>query len=118
MSGVEYLSLELDDPVIDEIDDEDADVSFVPDAGSERFATVLMATYENSLDCPELSGLRPVDEILTGYRADARTPPDWFRVESSGVDVGVLMMRSRAASSAGLTSRRRYATASLISLRP
>jgi ribosomal protein S18 acetylase RimI-like enzyme len=44
------------------------------------FGTVLLATYEGSLDCPELTGTRTTDDILAGYLRDDVLPPtaDWY----------------------------------------
>jgi mycothiol synthase len=33
------------------------------------FAATLLATYEDSLDCPELTGLRPVDDVIAAHKA-------------------------------------------------
>ncbi|MGD8450618.1 MAG: GNAT family N-acetyltransferase [Phycisphaerae bacterium] len=35
----------------------------------DAFATTVLATYEDSLDCPELGGLRPIDDILAAHQA-------------------------------------------------
>jgi mycothiol synthase len=34
-----------------------------------EFAQVLLATYEKSADCPELSGLRPIEAIIASHKA-------------------------------------------------
>jgi ribosomal protein S18 acetylase RimI-like enzyme len=35
----------------------------------------LLATYNDSLDCPELTGLRPIEDILAGHRAAGQFDP-------------------------------------------
>jgi ribosomal protein S18 acetylase RimI-like enzyme len=37
-----------------------------------RFAQTVLATYEHSLDCPELTGLRPIEDVLAAHRASGR----------------------------------------------
>lgn len=39
------------------------------------FAAVVSATYQDSLDCPELTGLRPIDDILASHRASGQFDP-------------------------------------------
>ncbi len=44
------------------------------------FREVLQATYRESLDMPELEGLRSLDDILTGHRAGGRFVADRWRL--------------------------------------
>ncbi len=44
------------------------------------FADVVLATYQNSLDCPELTGLRPIDDILAAHRASGRFDPQLWQL--------------------------------------
>lgn len=46
----------------------------------DEFRAVLAATYEGSLDMPELEGTRGLDEILEGYRAVGRFDPERWRL--------------------------------------
>ena len=39
------------------------------------FATTLLATYEDSLDCPELTGLRPVEDIIAAHQSSGVFDP-------------------------------------------
>ncbi len=69
------------------------DFEQVSNPGSE-FVAALTATYEGTLDCPELNGTRTGDEILSGYLAAVPRDgpfPDWFRVLDAKEPVGVLM---------------------------
>jgi mycothiol synthase len=68
---------------------------FVSRAGNEpqRLASVLEQTYIGTLDCPALDGVRPMDEVLEGYRAQGRySPEDWYLVQQDGEDVGALLL--------------------------
>lgn len=73
------------------VPDTSTQLVITPVAGPDtRFAQVLLATYEGTLDCPELNGVRSGDEILAGYEAKAdRT--DWFLVSTDGEPIGVVM---------------------------
>ncbi len=57
------------------------------------FATTLERTYDFTLDFPELSGVRTIDEILLGYRANPTYRPEhWHLASIDGEPVGVLML--------------------------
>ncbi|HEX6962889.1 MAG TPA: GNAT family N-acetyltransferase [Lacipirellula sp.] len=68
---------------------------FVPRAGQQpqRLAAVLEQTYIDTLDCPALEGVRPMNEVLDGYRAQGRYwPDDWYFVQENGQDIGALLL--------------------------
>jgi ribosomal protein S18 acetylase RimI-like enzyme len=70
-------------------------VSLAPHAGqhSARLAELIARTYEGTHDCPALDGVRRVEDVLTGYRAQGRYLPEhWYFVQSLGIDVGVLIL--------------------------
>ncbi len=57
------------------------------------FAATLDRTYEGTLDFPELSGARTIDEIVVGYRANPNYRPEhWWLASINGEPVGVLML--------------------------
>ncbi|OWK43341.1 GNAT family N-acetyltransferase [Fimbriiglobus ruber] len=73
----------------------DAPVRFVTYSaiGPNLFADVLLATYEDSRDCPELNGTRSASEIVAEYRTEAPSPPPWWLVEAGdGGPVGVVIL--------------------------
>ena len=59
-----------------------------------RFAAVVLSTYEKSLDCPALNGLRHIDDILTGHKGAAGTfdPNLWFVLCDRDDPVAVLLL--------------------------
>ncbi|MFO0849793.1 MAG: hypothetical protein U0871_14755 [Gemmataceae bacterium] len=67
------------------------------------FADALTASYDGTLDCPELNGARSADDILAGYRAMAAPdPPDWTLLRLGADPAGVLILgagRSRGSPS-------------------
>jgi ribosomal protein S18 acetylase RimI-like enzyme len=70
-------------------------VSFVGYTHCDRglFQQTLMGTYEGTLDCPELNGLRSVDEIMTGHRDQGKHDPDlWWLALQGRHTVGVLLL--------------------------
>jgi len=62
-------------------------------AHHDRLAGVVEATYEGTLDCPRLNGVRHIDAVLAGYRATGTFHPDrWLLVRHQGADVGCLLL--------------------------
>jgi GNAT superfamily N-acetyltransferase len=61
------------------------------------FAETLERTYAGSLDCPEVNGLRTMDEVLVGHRAQGRWRPEHWRLAfRDGVPAGVLLLSDMA----------------------
>jgi ribosomal protein S18 acetylase RimI-like enzyme len=61
--------------------------------GDSLFPKTLLRTYEGTLDCPEVNGVRSIDEVLEGHRAQGAYDPErWWLVRDSGGPVGVVMM--------------------------
>ena len=60
---------------------------------SERLVRLIQATYEDTLDCPLLDGLRDTADVLAGYRAVGKYRPElWQIVRQGGRDVGCLLL--------------------------
>lgn len=58
-----------------------------------RLARVVLATYEGSLDCPALDGVRDIEDVLAGYRGTGTFQPDhWAIVRHQGQDVGCVLV--------------------------
>jgi mycothiol synthase len=67
-------------------------VSFTEDTRG-LFATTILATYEASLDCPELTGLRPIDDVLASHQASGRFDPAlWELALVGGAPAGGLLL--------------------------
>ncbi len=61
-----------------------------------RLAAVVEKTYIGSLDCPEVSGLRNVEETLTAYRLAGVWRADlWFIVRLQEQEIGCLLLGDR-----------------------
>src|SRR5690606_17377683 len=58
-----------------------------------RLAGIIDATYEGTLDCPSLDGVRQTDDVLAGYaELGDHDPADWFIVRQGEDDVGCLLL--------------------------
>jgi ribosomal protein S18 acetylase RimI-like enzyme len=57
------------------------------------FAAAIIASYENSLDCPPLNGLRDVEDIIAGHKSAGEfDPADWFVLMHHEEPVAVLLL--------------------------
>ncbi len=58
-----------------------------------EFHRTLLRTYEGTLDCPEVSGVRTIEEVIAGHRAQGRFDPDrWWLARDGGRPAGVLLL--------------------------
>jgi ribosomal protein S18 acetylase RimI-like enzyme len=56
------------------------------------FHETLIRTYEGTLDCPEINGLRTIEEVIAGHKAQGRFDPSrWWLLLEVGQPVGVLL---------------------------
>jgi mycothiol synthase len=57
------------------------------------FHQTLLRTYEGTSDCPEVNGVRDLDEILEGHRAQGVHDPErWWLARAAGRPAGVLLL--------------------------
>jgi ribosomal protein S18 acetylase RimI-like enzyme len=60
---------------------------------TERLGAIIERTYEGTLDCPQLNGVRALDDVLAGYRAcGVFDPTRWFIVRRDERDIGCLLL--------------------------
>ena len=72
-----------------------SDLRFIPwpEVDPEEFIRIVEATYVDTLDCPQLNGLRETEDVLAGYRAAGVHSPDlWFLVVHDQRPVGCLIL--------------------------
>jgi ribosomal protein S18 acetylase RimI-like enzyme len=63
------------------------------DGSPDLFHRTLLRTYEETLDCPEVSGVRSLDEVLEGHRAQGTYDPGrWWLALDGDRPVGVLLL--------------------------
>ncbi|MGA2266572.1 MAG: GNAT family N-acetyltransferase [Phycisphaerae bacterium] len=64
----------------------------------EELASVITATYEDSLDCPPLHGRRSIDDVITCHRASGVfRPRSWWIVDVGGAAAGCVLMNDSTA---------------------
>jgi len=88
-----YLFREID-PVV-EVQDQASPLKYQSfdtcELGS--FRQTLLRTYEETLDCPEVNGIRTIDEVIAGHQAQGRfVPQRWWLTLKGNEPVGVLML--------------------------
>lgn len=72
-----------------------ADIQWIPYSPETHaeFATVVSRTYEGSTDCPELTGIRPIDDVLASHKASGPFDPTlWELARVGDRDVGCLLL--------------------------
>jgi GNAT superfamily N-acetyltransferase len=58
-----------------------------------ELAALLARTYDRTLDCPGLAGLRRTEDVLDGHRASGRFDPDlWFLMRLDGRPAGLSLL--------------------------
>jgi ribosomal protein S18 acetylase RimI-like enzyme len=66
--------------------------NYTPDV-HDRLAAIVDATYQDTLDCPALNGVREIEDILSGYRATSGFRPElWMIVRHQDRCVGCLLL--------------------------
>jgi ribosomal protein S18 acetylase RimI-like enzyme len=63
----------------------------------ELFHQTLLRTYEQTLDCPEVSGVRTLEEIIAGHKSQGiHDPRHWWLAWQQAQAVGVLLVAEMA----------------------
>ncbi len=63
------------------------------DTPENEFENIIWATYENSLDCPEITGLRTKREILIGHKYSGDfTPRFWKILQCDNKNAGIILL--------------------------
>jgi len=58
-----------------------------------RLIRVIAATYEGSLDCPELCGIRAMEDVVAAHKSTGIFRPEsWFLAEHEGEPVGCILV--------------------------
>lgn len=61
-------------------------------AGEQTFKDIIPRTYIDSRDCPGLTGIRSIEEVIEGHKAAGEFDPDgWYVLQQDGRDAGVLI---------------------------
>jgi ribosomal protein S18 acetylase RimI-like enzyme len=63
------------------------------DTDHPTFVATLLRSYQGTLDCPEINGVRTVDEILEGHRSQGLHDPGlWWLAKLEGQPAGVALL--------------------------
>jgi ribosomal protein S18 acetylase RimI-like enzyme len=90
ITRLHYLRHDLDEPC----PDPPLNLTFQTYKPSNRqlFHDTLLRTYNGTHDCPELNGVRSVEEIIDGHKAQGQFNPErWWLVFSGRQPVGVML---------------------------
>jgi ribosomal protein S18 acetylase RimI-like enzyme len=74
---------------------EPLDLQFEPYSAAQRrrLMGLVDRTYEGTLDCTSLNGVRDLDDVINGYQATGTfRPENWQFIQAAGADVGVLLV--------------------------
>ncbi len=74
---------------------EPCELEFVPYHGTQRgrLMQLIERTYEATLDCTALNGVRDIDQVINGYQGTGVfRPENWLFVRNQGRDVGLLLL--------------------------
>ncbi len=68
-------------------------------AAHARMARLIEASYQGSLDCPAVNGIRDTEDVMLGYRATGRfSPANWLIVRHGPIDIGCLILTEHPSS--------------------
>jgi GNAT superfamily N-acetyltransferase len=66
----------------------------------DELGRVIAATYEGSLDCPMLAGVRSIDDVITCHKASGVfRPQSWWLVDVDGAAAGCVLINDSATGS-------------------
>jgi ribosomal protein S18 acetylase RimI-like enzyme len=58
-----------------------------------QFQETLLRTYESTQDCPEVNGVREIEEVIAGHKSQGRHDPEtWWLASHHGRPIGVLLL--------------------------
>jgi ribosomal protein S18 acetylase RimI-like enzyme len=69
----------------------------------QAFARTIVRTYQDSLDCPALNGLRDIEDVIAGHKASGGGPKVfdpawWFLLREQGAEPLAVLLLARTAS--------------------
>lgn len=92
LAELQYMKLDLSS-VPDDDYEEPLHIRQYAEYGEQELKQVIESTYVDSMDCPGLSGLRDIDDVLAGHRATGVfTPQRWWIVDVDGTPAGCILV--------------------------
>jgi len=96
LARLEYLELEVKQTPKTALDTTWAVEPYRPET-EEQFSRLIAETYQGSLDCPALDGLRSPADVVASHKASGVFTPDgWSLVRCNGVPAGLVLVNRRA----------------------
>lgn len=93
-----YMRLDLAGPVAGEDEQRCAWRDF-GGYTEEELSSIITATYEDSLDCPGLRGLREMPDVIEGHKASgAFSPSSWWIADVQGRPAGCVLVNDSTVS--------------------
>jgi ribosomal protein S18 acetylase RimI-like enzyme len=93
ITALSYLRHHLDLPYSYVAAEDRLDYETYQPANAAVFHQTLLRTYKDTLDCPEVNGVRSLEEIIEGHRAQGQhCPEQWWLARAAGEPVGVLLL--------------------------
>ena len=94
LARLEYMQRSLDRSTSpDVVWPEGCAVTTWSEPSRERFRRAIEGSYEGTLDCPGLLGLRDMEDVLAGHMATGQFDPAmWFLLEHEGEPAGVILL--------------------------
>ena len=93
--GVDLLVRTIKGPILPSLPRPQGDLEWIEyrQENRARFLRVLGDSYQQSQDCPALSGLRDLEDVLAGHAAGGPFRPElWQLLHLGGEDVGCLLL--------------------------
>jgi len=96
LAALDYLELQVNSATRAELDTHWDPQRYSPET-EQQFARLIQETYEGSLDCPVLDGLRSPDDILASHKAcGIFTPDGWVLARNEGEPAGLVLVNRLA----------------------
>lgn len=93
MTGLAYLERDARYPWLEETARADLEWVNLDQIGEREFGRVVLETYRDSADCPELTGVRPIGDVLAAHRAaGAFVAAHWEVLHCDGKPAGCLLL--------------------------
>jgi mycothiol synthase len=93
VTALSYLRHSLDLPYSYLLVEDRLDYEVYQPANAGLFHETLLRTYQDTLDCPEVNGVRSLEQIIEGHRAQGQHDPQrWWLASAAGQPVGVLLL--------------------------
>lgn len=93
LTRLEYMERDATYPWVDPPAPAAAEWIPYSESNTAMFAETMLASYHASLDCPELGGLRPIEDVIASHRATGEFDPSlWEIARAAGQPLGCILL--------------------------